>query len=71
MHDLAICDALICDGSGGEPYRGGVAVRAGRIVEIGRKVGAARDEIDADGLALMPGIIDSHTHFDAQATWDP
>ena len=32
--------------------------------------GAART-IDADGLALMPGIIDSHTHFDAQITWDP
>jgi N-acyl-D-amino-acid deacylase len=27
--------------------------------------------VEADGLALMPGIIDSHTHFDAQITWDP
>jgi N-acyl-D-aspartate/D-glutamate deacylase len=27
--------------------------------------------VDAGGLALMPGIIDSHTHFDAQITWDP
>ena len=30
-----------------------------------------RADVDADGLALMPGIIDSHTHFDAQITWDP
>ena len=35
-----------------------------------RRRGATRT-IDADGLALMPGIIDSHTHFDAQITWDP
>ena len=71
MHDLAISDALICDGSGGEPYRGSLAVRDGRIVELAMQVGAARETVKADGLALMPGIIDSHTHFDAQATWDP
>ena len=27
--------------------------------------------IEADGLGLMPGIIDTHTHYDAQVTWDP
>ena len=27
--------------------------------------------MNADGLALMPGIIDNHTHYDAQLTWDP
>ena len=36
-----------------------------------RGVGPGREEIDADGLALMPGIVDSHTHYDAQVTWDP
>src|SRR3954453_182658 len=33
--------------------------------------GSAHKVINADGLALMPGIIDSHTHFDSQITWDP
>ncbi len=71
MHDLVIKGALIYDGSGGAPLHGAVAVENGRIVAVDEEVGAARDVIDADGLALMPGIIDTHTHYDAQITWDP
>ncbi len=72
MIDLVFRDALIIDGSGGKPTRGDVAVDAGRIVGVDPhlEVSAART-IDASGLALMPGIVDSHTHFDAQITWDP
>lgn len=71
MHDLTIKNARIFDGSGGPAIHGAVGVADGRIVEIGDDVGAARETIDAGGLALMPGIIDTHTHFDAQLTWDP
>ena len=72
MIDLVFRDALVVDGGGGEPFRGDVAVDRGRVVAVGARldVDAART-IAADGLALMPGIIDSHTHFDAQITWDP
>ena len=70
--DLLIRSATIYDGSGGEPFVADLAVRGGRIRAIGKSlpVDAAR-VIDAGGFALMPGIIDSHTHFDAQITWDP
>jgi N-acyl-D-amino-acid deacylase len=71
MFDLVIRDAMLLDGRGAAPRRGGVAVKDGRIVEVGRILGSARETIDADGLALMPGIIDNHTHYDAQLTWDP
>jgi N-acyl-D-aspartate/D-glutamate deacylase len=71
MHDLVFRDARIFDGSGAAGTLGDLAVAGGRIAELGRGVGAGREEIDAEGLALMPGIIDSHTHYDAQATWDP
>jgi N-acyl-D-aspartate/D-glutamate deacylase len=71
MFDLVIRDALLLDGLGSPPKRGGVAVRNGRICEIGRIIGPTREAVDADGLALMPGIIDNHTHYDAQLTWDP
>jgi N-acyl-D-aspartate/D-glutamate deacylase len=71
MFDLVIRDAILLDGLGSPPRRGGVAVKDGRIVEIGRILGASKEIVDGDGLALMPGIIDNHTHYDAQLTWDP
>ncbi len=72
MDDLLIRGALLLDGSGAGPVAGDVAVRGGRIRAIGAALPVdARRVVDAGGLALMPGIIDSHTHFDAQVTWDP
>ena len=71
MHDLLIRDALLLDGLGGEPRRGDLAVAGGRIAALGRGLGPARATLDAEGLALMPGIVDNHTHYDAQVTWDP
>ena len=70
--DLLIRNALVFDGTGSEPAIKDIAVYAGRIWATGHNlpVNATR-VVDADGLALMPGIIDSHTHFDAQITWDP
>jgi N-acyl-D-aspartate/D-glutamate deacylase len=70
--DLLFRGATVYDGSGAEPVRADVAVRDGLIAGFGRHLDrTARRTVDADGLALMPGIIDSHTHFDAQITWDP
>ncbi len=69
MLDLLIRGANVFDGSGGAPRIADVAVQGGRIVEAGEH--AARQVVDAGGLALMPGIVDVHTHYDAQATWDP
>ena len=70
--DLLIRGATLYDGRGGEPFVADVAVKAGRIRAIGASLTVdAAEVVDAGGLALMPGIIDSHTHFDAQVTWDP
>ena len=72
MDDLLIRQATLYDGTGSDPIRADVAVRGGRIRVIGATLPKdAKQVIDADGLALMPGIIDSHTHYDAQLTWDP
>jgi N-acyl-D-aspartate/D-glutamate deacylase len=69
MHDLVIRGALVCDGLGGS-LRGDVAVRDGVIVAAGGKAGPAKRVVGAEGFALMPGIVDVHTHYDAQVTWD-
>jgi N-acyl-D-amino-acid deacylase len=71
MHELVIDHAVVYDGLGGAPREGGVAVSGGRITAVGTDLGAARERVDARGLALAPGIVDIHTHYDAQLTWDP
>ena len=71
MQDLIIKNAMLYDGTGAAPRLEQVAVKDGMIAAVGADCGPAREVIDADGLALMPGIIDSHTHYDAQITWDP
>jgi N-acyl-D-aspartate/D-glutamate deacylase len=71
MHDLIIRNALLLDGLGSAPTVGDLAVTEEKIAGIGQNLGPSRQTIQADGLALMPGIIDNHTHYDAQLTWDP
>jgi N-acyl-D-amino-acid deacylase len=70
MHDLLIRGATVYDGSGNDPMVGDVAVAGGKIAAIGKSVASAKKTLDAGGLALMPGIVDVHTHYDAQITWD-
>jgi N-acyl-D-aspartate/D-glutamate deacylase len=70
MHDLLIRGAQVYDGLGHPPRLADVAVDSGRITQIGKPTAPAREVVDAAGLALMPGIVDLHTHYDAQVTWD-
>jgi N-acyl-D-aspartate/D-glutamate deacylase len=71
MFDLVIRDALLLDGLGSAPRIGDLAVTGDRIAAVGKIEGQSKTSLDAGGLALMPGIIDNHTHYDAQITWDP
>ncbi len=71
MHDLVIRGGKLVDGTGAPARTADVAIDAGRVSEVGRVSGAARRTLDADGLLVTPGFVDVHTHYDAQATWDP
>jgi N-acyl-D-amino-acid deacylase len=69
-YDLLIKNGMVVDGTGFSRYRADVAIQDGKIAEIGRIRAAAETTIEADGLFVAPGIIDLHTHYDAQPFWD-
>src|SRR6185503_19798755 len=71
MLDLLLRGASIVDGSGAPAFSADVGVRDGKIVAVGSTDEPARETLDVSGLHLMPGIVDVHTHYDAQITWDP
>ena len=71
MNDLVIRGGKIVDGTGKESFNGDIAMKDGVITEVGQVSGEAREEINADGRLVTPGFVDIHTHYDAQATWDP
>lgn len=71
MYDLIIRNGHIVDGTGKAGFNGDIAVRDGRVAAVGAVDGAASQEIDADGALVAPGWVDTHSHMDGQASWDP
>ena len=71
MLDLLIRSARVVDGTGAKAFQADVGVRDGTIAAVGSTDEPARGSVDAGGLVLMPGMVDVHTHYDAQITWDP
>jgi N-acyl-D-amino-acid deacylase len=69
-YDILIENARIVDGTGAPYFWGNVGIKHGKIVYIGNKEGLASKKINADGLVLCPGFINSHSHGDMMADLD-
>lgn len=72
MYDIIIKGGRIVDGSGAPAFTGDVAIQNGVVAEVASSIDApATRVVDATGMLVTPGFVDIHTHYDAQATWDP
>ena len=70
--DTLVRNATIYDGSGVEPEVADVAIAGDRIVAVGAKLDChAATIVEAGGLALAPGFIDTHTHDDTAILYRP
>lgn len=71
-YDLIIKNGVVIDGTGMPRRRVDVAINDGRVVRMAKLHQAvAKEEIDATGMIVAPGIVDPHTHYDPQITFDP
>jgi allantoinase len=61
MADLAVRGGTLVTAAG--LLRADISIEDGRISAVAPEAGAARQEIDARGLSVLPGLIDVHLHF--------
>jgi imidazolonepropionase-like amidohydrolase len=62
---MLLTGATLIDGTGAEPRRDtAVEIEGSHIASVGRRTGS---DVDLDGLTLLPGLIDAHTHLAAVA----
>ena len=65
MYDLIIKNGQIIDGTASPAYHSDIAIKNGKIARIAHIIKEeAREVIDAKGLTITPGFIDSHSHSD-------
>lgn len=64
--DLVLKRGTLVDGTGGEPLRGDLGLRGGRIAAIGAELAGAQT-LDCEGLCVAPGFIDTFARDDLAA----
>jgi N-acyl-D-aspartate/D-glutamate deacylase len=69
--DLVIHGGTVFDGTGAAPTAADVGVRDGKVAAIGQGLPEGARTVDASGQWVMPGLIDVHTHYDAEVLLSP
>ena len=64
MYDIVIKNGKIIDGAGNPWFGSEIGIRGDSIVEVSRRPLEGERVVDAKGLVVSPGLIDSHTHSD-------
>ncbi|AEG49786.1 Amidohydrolase 3 [Sphingobium chlorophenolicum L-1] len=70
-YNIVVRGGIVIDGTGNDRFVGDIGISDGRITKIGDIPERGAREIDATGLIVAPGVVDLHTHYDAQLHWDP
>jgi N-acyl-D-amino-acid deacylase len=71
-YDLVITGGTVVDGTGLPRRRADVGIKDGRVAAVGFiEAREGERSIDATGRVVAPGIVDPHTHYDPQLTFEP
>tara|TARA_B110000503_G_scaffold130419_1_gene203799 strand:- start:5154 stop:6914 length:1761 start_codon:yes stop_codon:yes gene_type:complete len=77
MYDVVIKNGQIVDGTGRDAFLGDIGIKDGLVAKVANSqkgeaiTDAASEIIDVGGAVVAPGWVDTHSHMDGQATWDP
>lgn len=71
MFDVVIKNGTVIDGTGVPGIKADIGILNGKIAKIGNILENADTTIDATGLVVSPGFIDSHSHADHKVFYFP
>ena len=69
--ELVIRGGTVFDGTGAAPITADVGIRDGKVAAVGQRMPDGVRTIDARGRWVLPGLIDVHTHYDAEVLLSP
>jgi N-acyl-D-aspartate/D-glutamate deacylase len=69
--DLVIRGGKVFDGAGSAPISADVGIRDGMVAAIASGLPDGARTIDAHGKWVLPGLLDVHTHYDAEVLLSP
>jgi len=70
MFDYIIKNGVVIDGTGAACFKADVAIQDGKIARVAENITDEGCVIDATGLVVTPGFVDSHSHSDhAMLLW--